>query len=161
MERDEEDFLLYHARQDLLEWDIQEEPGASSSEATKEKPEFIFRYILRRNDALHFDFRVEGITVPMSPFPFKFRLLLASSRENSLQSPETDYNAHITKGSNRVHLKKKELLQERVYKTFNWSWRENEWRSVRPTAVYIAQEHDVEVSVEIISHEPGEFPRVR
>ena len=62
MEKDQDDYLIYHENSELLEWKAKEKVKQSevSRELTEydfsEKPNIQFNYIIRKGEDLHFDF---------------------------------------------------------------------------------------------------------
>jgi hypothetical protein len=158
MERDGQDFLIYHQNWELQEWNILESTDrfdssrSLSTASFSKKPEFDFNYILVRGDKLHFDFLVQGFSVPEADFPHKFPLRLAATKENSERNPEMGYNTHIQKGSNRIFLDRHDILDESVQKSFHWSWKNQKWQPIKKATVFFSHDHDVTIELSIISH---------
>lgn len=158
MERDEEDFLIYHENWRLLEWDIKEEDVRSGSQnifTTKDfsaKPEFDFQYFLKRGNHVCVAFQVLGISVPCVDFPEKFKLLMASTREGPAFPKHSEYSAFLERGSNSILLDPKEVGSEQTRKHYRWNWKRQKWHPSKSGMIFFSHEHDVDVEIAIIPH---------
>ena len=156
MERDGEDFLVYHAKTDVQEWAIREKatlPGSTrvlTEKDVSEGPELQMNYILRQGDDVRFDFEVKGFPVPLGPSPEKFELVLPSSREDSEEG--ADYAASIAKGTNRVQIAGDGLEKASLEKSFSWDWKRQQWAVRGNGAVQVGGSHKVTVVITIARH---------
>jgi hypothetical protein len=155
MEKDEDDFLLFHESCELLEWDIQEVAQFPSSTILltrkdfPDKPAFDFRYLLHRGNEIHLDFVIRGFSVPRVRSKNTFYLDLPTSKENS-ESSSVVYNFYISKGSNKVSLDSETISRDHVEKTFKWSWNHQKWFPSAEETVFFSNTHDVEVTLTVI-----------
>jgi len=155
MEKDEEDFLLFHESCDLLEWDIQETANFPDSvllltkKEILDRPIFDFRYLLNRGGDIHFDFIVRGFYVPQVKSQNTFYLDLPTSMENS-ESSNIMYNFYVRKGTNQVSLLSEEIIQGVVEKTYGWQWNYQKWLLTAEESVLFTNSHDVEISLTVI-----------
>jgi hypothetical protein len=158
MEQDMDDYLIYHENSELLEWKAQEIaqfPEASqiiSEEYFSGKPGFDFHYILRREENLHFDFQVEGFSVPQDKSDHKFYLTLPSSYENMRHFPLIDYNAFLLQGSNSIHIEEEEIYHHPIEKTYCWTWEHRQSLGRKKRPISFINSHDVKVVLTIIPH---------
>ncbi len=156
MERDGEDFLLYHAKTDVQDWTIREKatlPGSSrvlTEKDVPEEPRLRLNYILRQSQDLRFDFEVEGFQVPLGLSPEKFELVLPSSREDSEEG--TVYDASISKGTNRIRIAEDGLGKANLEKSFAWDWRRQQWAVRENGAVQLSGSHKATVVITIARH---------
>lgn len=157
MEPDEGDFIIYHEHSQLLRWDAQEKAQSPNSAETLssddflEKPSFKFNCLLQREKKIHFDFLINGISIPQNESKNKFNLILPASKENTSQYSTKNYNPHVYKGSNKILLNKEDIFNDSVKKKFAWSW-QHRIGDRQKTPVYLSQSHDVEVDISIIPH---------
>lgn len=153
MEKDQDDYLLYHASADLLQWEAEEraaypqEIRALTAKDFPDKPELKVNYILKKDDGLFFDFIVNGFDVPLSPAPEHFALNFPASEENTFASPGGSYNAHVRTGSNKIFIEEKQIYQALVEKSFAWTWRNQTWIQEADRNVYQANSHSVQVKI--------------
>lgn len=158
MERDEEDFIIYHESWELRKWEAKETANSAGSVRSilakdiSDKPRFVFRYILQHNDNLHFDFYVGGFPLPLNESERKYALQFPASEEGAKGMEANDYNLYITEGSNRVFLDKKEISREPVTKTFQWNWSSQKWLSQQKSSVFLSQSHEVKAKILILPH---------
>lgn len=157
MEQDMDDYIIYHENSELVEWEAREEDSSSPGVQVipgkdyAEKPCFDFHYILRRGKNLHFDFQVDGFSVPQGNTDEKFDLVLPSSQENTENASRLSYNAHLVEGSNDIHIEEEEIYHSAVEKTYGWKWKHRQLRD-RKKHISLFQSHDVEVVLTIIPH---------
>ena len=158
MEEDQADFLLYYEDHKLVKWDAQEK--AKGPEGTQimetenfsEPPQIDFHYVLIKEEAVHFNFKVSGFEIPQSPSKFKHRLLLPATEENTEVMMDNFYSRDIEKGTNRVLLPIGSFYGERVTASFSWDWEDSRWTRKADTVVFFGQSHDVEVEVTVVPH---------
>jgi hypothetical protein len=158
MEKDDNDYLLYRIDCRLDDWQAEETAsspqvnGVLTTNDFKEKPEFILKYILRQGTELHLDFVTAGIIVPQNVCEDTFPLLFPSSEQNAQHESDVDYNAGLSKGSNRIALEEAQIYTGPVSKTYSWSWKHVQWLMKQQRTVFTSQSHDVEVFLAIIPH---------
>ncbi|MFC2165919.1 hypothetical protein ACFLT2_13105 [Acidobacteriota bacterium] len=158
IERDQQDFILYHENSDLIQWEGQERihsADSKKSQATKKfkgEPGFELHYILRRGKNLHFDFLVKGFDVPQHCSAKKTYLHLPESKGNTDNPTDLDYDLYISKGSNNVEMSRDILNLGSENKEFQWTWQREKSFGSGEGAPYLFHYHDVEVEVSIIRH---------
>ena len=156
MERDGQDFLLYHAKTDVQDWAVREKatlPGSSRVLNEKDvpvQPRIQLNYILRQEEDLRFDFEVKGFQVPLGASPEKFELVLPSSREDSEEG--ADYSASVAKGTNRIRIAEDGLEKASLEKSFAWDWKRQHWAVRDNGAVQVGGSHKVTVVITIARH---------
>ena len=156
VERDGEDFLLYHIKTDVQDWALREKatlPGSSrilTEKDVPEEPRIQLNYILRQEEDLRFDFEVKGFQVPLGPSPEKFELVLPSSREDSEEGAA--YAASIAKGTNRIRIAEEGLEKASLEKSFAWDWKRQQWAVRGNGAVQVSGSHKVTVVITIARH---------
>jgi hypothetical protein len=158
LEKDDVDYLLYHSNCKLLEWEAQE--GVSQPESLKhlktddfvDKPSFKLIYILKKGEDLHFNFIVEGFSVPQSESADRFYLCLPSSAENAQNVSAIDYNSFVSKGSNQISFKEDKIYSGPAEKTFAWNWKNQKWQLLQSRTVFFSNRHQVRVNISIIPH---------
>ena len=165
MERDQEDFLLYHIETRTLAWRIREKspeadgsPGSTERE-TAARPVLRLNYILRNKDGLDFDFVVESIPIPLAPSPEKFPLFFPCSEEHVRDRSHLIYNDFVSGGSNLVRIPLDALSTNTFEETFRWEWDRRGWTLGESEPVYISSRHQTVVTVCLVSHEgvrPGD-----
>lgn len=154
MERDMDDYLIYHETCDLLEWEAQEKssdlpdflPGSDFSR----KPRFDFHYIFRRGSDLHFDFRVESFYVPQNNSDHKFYLTLPASLENTREPSSSNYNAFVLQGSNDICLEEEKIYLDTIEKSYTWKWKHRKQLKGKKRPIFFTNSHKVKVKVSII-----------
>ena len=158
MERDNGDYLLYYENSELVNFEAREK-GVSpescqimSADDFQDEPFFKLNYILRRGKNLHFDFIVKSFLIPQNKSEHKFYLNLPASEENSLHSSETDYNLFVSKGSNSISLREKDIYPANVEKKFAWEWKYKKWHMIPKNPVFFSNSHRVKVKVSIKPH---------
>jgi hypothetical protein len=161
LEKDDDDYLLYHMDSRLADWKAQETVSSPRNATTltthdiKKKPSLSLRYILRRETDLFVNFLVKGIVVPESGGEESFFLFFPSSEENGQRRAQVDYNACIVEGSNGVSLKEAEIYAEPVTKEYSWTWKHQQRESRQGVTVSASQSHRTSVSLCIIPHYAG------
>jgi len=155
MEKDDEDYLLVHGRCDLTKWKIEEKAGQEGSLCTltaadfPEKPVLKVNYILRLEGGLHVDFAVQGFSVPQTPAPDSFELVLPASYENTARFGGINYDLFVKKGSNKIILDEKDVRRGAALRFFDWTWKRQTWIQGQERTVLQAQAHQAKVKVEI------------
>jgi len=104
LERDQDDFILYHECSELLEWKALEKkrsPGGIETLVSSKhfgKPRFKLNYILTKGDYVHFDFQVNGIEVPRHRSKEKAVVHFPASNKDAVSSGDIDYDLHVYTG---------------------------------------------------------------
>ncbi len=156
MERDGDDFILYHGRLETLGWELREknESPESATPLTEQdicrKPDFQMVYLLREGNHLRIYFTVGGFQVPFQESLEKFDLILPSSKSD-IQDP-SDYPVSITKGTNDIVIDGKSFLNRPAEQTFRWTWKRYIPSEARGSTLTKAAAHDVEVAIKIAPH---------
>jgi hypothetical protein len=158
MERDMDDFIIYHEKWEVQNWMAQEtaESPSNSSILThdkfEEKPKFVFNYIIPKNGHFYFNFFVDGLSIPQSKSRNKYNLHLPTSEEKTRNSQASDYNQYITEGSNRIIFDIEKDFSKSTEKTFHWNWKYQKWLENQNKRIYIAHTYLVEVKISIVPH---------
>jgi len=158
LEKDDDDYLLYHADSRLSDWKAQEtvsSPGHTTTLTTleiKKKPSFNFKYILRRETTLFVNFLVRGIVAPQSGGAESVFIFFPSSEENQQHYTRVDYNACVVEGSNSVSLEEVEIYAGPVTKNYSWTWKHEQRPFGRQLPILATQSHRTHVSLSIIPH---------
>lgn len=158
MERDDEDFLIYHENSKLIQWEAQETaifPDSMAMLSTNDfsdKPFFKMNYILKRGEILYFDFSVQGFYIPQNKSEQKFYLNLPVSEENSQRLLKKDYDPFVFNGSNSISMEEKEIYLTSVEKIFAWKWKYRRWSMDQKKYVYFSHLHEVKVEISIMPH---------
>jgi len=153
MERDDPDYLLYHASLETVRWEMKERSGRDGSGALLSEKDFpvrpVFRmnYVLFEEGRLHFFFIVEGFHVPRSDSPEKFALILPCSRKESSASATAGYDGAVSEGSNDVSLDAKELRDGPFKRVFRWTWKRYQPSSAPPPAGPLLNTHETKVTL--------------
>lgn len=156
MERDNGDYLLYYENSELISFEAKEKgifPESTKIIGTddfQDKPSFKLNYILKKGENLHFDFFVRSFIIPQNESEHKFQLSLPASKENSRRSSKIDYNLFVSKGSNLIFLKEKEIYLNTVKKKFAWKWKYQKPHIPRSMLAFFSNSHDVKVEISIL-----------
>ncbi len=127
MEPDEPDVILYHLSSRALLWEAKEKEtdGFTSREtdfSSHAPPRLAVKSLIRQDDYLLLDFRVESLGIPLSwPQPL-YQLLLPSSSIPEQKQPGIRYNDYLDEGSNRLAIPVKEIARQVYEENFSWSW---------------------------------------
>jgi len=158
MERDDADYLLYHQESRLLHWKAKEKevfPEFSqmkSGKDFKERPLFHLIYILKKEENLHFDFIVQGFSIPQSESKSKLFLQMPCSGDKSDLHPEINYESFIVKGSNLIFLEEKDIYAAPVDREFTWTWKRYTWAPSPENPIRLTNLHKVKVKISIEPH---------
>jgi hypothetical protein len=158
IERDQQDFILYHEDSTLIQWEPLEKKKFANSEKFRTtnkfvgKPSFELHYILQSGKNLHFDFLVMGFDIPQQCSAKKTYLHLPASKGNKDNPTDLDYDLYICKGSNNVEISRDILDQNSVKKEFQWTWQRAKRFGRGECASYLFHSHDVDVEVSVIRH---------
>ena len=152
------DYLVYHEKSEILDWkaeEVAQSPESShklSEDDFPEKPFLDFHYIMRRASDLHFFFEVDSFYVPQNSSDQKFFLNLPASEEEAEPQAGFNYNAFLSKGSNRIHVKEDEIFLNPLEKTYNWNWKYHKWHKGSKNPVRFSNIHKAQVTLTIIPH---------
>jgi hypothetical protein len=158
IERDQEDFILYHENSDLVQWEGMEIAYSADSKKSRtikkfrDEPSFELHYILRRGKILQFDFLVKGFDIPQQCSAKKTYLHLPASKGNTDNPTNLDYDLYISKGSNNVTISRSILDQSSAKKEFQWTWQREKQFGSGERAFHLFHYHDVDVEVSVIRH---------
>ncbi len=138
LERDDDDFLLTHIRNEIVRWELEEnaEPGEGGGQAglkeLPEKPVFRMNYVLTEGSRLRFDFAIEGFAVPRAASVNKFELAFPRTKSGAPGAVAAGYDGAVVQGSNDVCLRVIDIGRPRVDRSFRWIWK-NRQASPRPS----------------------------
>ncbi len=158
LERDMEDFIIYHENWELQNWEAQETAKSldNSSILTHDKfvdkPNFVFNYIIPKDRYFYFNFFVDGLSIPQNKSKGKYDLELLASEESTKHSSSSNYNQYITEGSNRILLDREKDFSKSTEKAFHWNWKYQKWLDSQNEPVYLAHTYEVDVKISIIPH---------
>jgi len=153
MERDDADYLLYHANSELVRWILRERSAKKESLALQTerdapgKPCFRMNYILGQGKDLVFDFAVDGFPVPVGESPEKFDLALPRTRGSGAGSADPRYDDFIFQGSNAVSIEEAEIYRREVERDFSWVWKHEKWLMEETESVFISNLHKAAVKI--------------
>jgi len=158
IERDANDFLLYHLKTEVLEWNLAEKSSLPKGESllvaleTSEKPLLRLNYILREGSDLRFDYEFREVAVPLHAFPVKMDLEFPRSSGHGVISLGSGYGDFVSRGTNRVAIPESDLERRAAERTFSWEWR-REKRVVRNSGTFlVTQRHTAETAVSLVAH---------
>jgi len=157
MEQDGPDFRLFHAKADILTWEIRERsvpsPGAGvlTEKELPEKPALILNYVIRQGPDVLFSLAVEGLLIPLASSPEKFELLLPRSKELAVE--RTGYDDFITKGTNAVAIAEEGLGEGSLERSFAWDWKRRHWTVRGRGAVKVAETYRATVVITLVRHD--------
>ena len=155
MERDDPDYLLYHASLETVRWEMKERSRRDGSDTLLSEKDFpvrpVFRmnYVLVEEGRLFFFFTVEGFPVPRNDSPEKFALVLPCSRKEAAASAAAGYDDAVSEGSNDVSLDAKELRDGPFKRVFRWAWKRYQPSSSPPPAGPFLSTHEAKVTLVI------------
>lgn len=155
MEKDDLDYLLYHASLDTVRWEMKERSGRDglgvllSEKDSPLRPVFRMNYVLGEEGRLRFFFTVEGFPVPRNDSPEKFALILPCSRKESAASAAAGYDDAVSEGTNDVSLDAKELRNGPVKRVFRWAWKRYQPSSAPPPAGPFLSTHETKVTLKV------------
>ena len=161
MEKDDVDYLLYHASFETVRWEMKERTGSDadakllSKKDSPVRPVFRMNYVLCEGGRLRFFFTVEGFPVPRSDSPEKFALILPCSRKESPASTAAGYDDAVSGGSNDVSLDEKDLRKGPSKRVFRWAWKGYQPSSAPPPAGPLFNTHEAKVTLTLTPHALG------
>jgi hypothetical protein len=155
MEKDQDDYRLFHARQETLEWKFLEKADSGGlKKILTEKdcpagPSFRINYVLRENNLVRFNIGVDDFPVPRNGARAEFNLLLPRSKTDAQNVAALPYDGNISRGSNDVVLEEKAILSGPVERMFQWEWKGYQPPPVPESAVALFNFHQAEVSISV------------
>jgi hypothetical protein len=158
MERDGNDFLLYHTATKDLIWKIREDVSPPQEQCfvtekdAEAKPFFELSYILREGEFLEVAFKVKGFSVPLASSRGMFELFLPRSGEHVENRSSVPYKNFISKGTNHISIKEKGLEKKPQENSFAWEWKRRGWILLENRTVMMAHHHKAEVIVSLVPH---------
>ena len=156
MEKDGQDFLLYHIRTEPQKWEVREKATQANAVRTltekdiTAKPALQMKYILREGGELVFDFDVTGIPIPLAPAAEKFDLVLPCSRGHTDQGAV--YSLFLARGDNRVAVPDDRLERRSDERSFSWEWKRQQWALRDDATLFVSNRHKAEALVTLKSH---------
>ena len=156
LEKEEDDYLLYRLDCRLGDWEAQETASLQetseflTAEDFRQRPNFVLNYIIRKGRDLHLDFITDPMSMPQAHPDEARPILLPSSEQNGQREGLIDYNAHVVKGSNQVKIPESAIYAGPVSRTYNWTWKHQQWLTLGTKTAFASQSHEAEVSVSII-----------
>ena len=157
MEQDGPDFRLFHAKADVLAWEMREktvpssDAGLLTEKEAAEKPALRLNYVIRDGPDVLISLAVGDLLIPLASSPEKFDLVLPRSR--GLAAERTGYDDSITKGTNVLALSEEGLAERSLERTFAWDWKRRQWTVRGRGAVKVAETHKVMVVVTLVRHD--------
>ena len=155
MERDQDDYRLFHSRQERLEWTFREEAGAGDSVRTvTEKdfpagPSFRVIYVLKDGRLVRFSIVVDDFAVPKSAPAGAFELALPRSRGYAPGPGAPLYDDQVSEGTNEIAVEEKDLLEGLVERVFRWEWKGYQPSPATGSAVALFNVHEAEVRIRV------------
>ena len=153
LEKDGEDFILYHGRLEPLAWQIEEKDAAGGDcrpldeTALPKRPEFRMIYLLGEDKLLRIYFTVDGFRVPIRDSVEKFDLVFPASKRES--EDDSDYKDSIVKGSNDISFERSGLHRGPLQRSFLWKWKRYFPTTVQGSSLVMSEMHEVEVLIDI------------
>lgn len=153
MEKDPDDYILYHTSCELTRWEAEEraaypqEIRTLTTQDFPDKPELKVNYVLKKDGGLYFDFFIKGFEAPLSAAPDHFPVQLPASEENTSGPAGSSYNPHVQTGSNKVFLEEKQFEKASLEKDFAWSWKNQAWVQQMDKSIFQANSHKVQVKI--------------
>jgi hypothetical protein len=157
LEPDGDDFLLIHLKTEILEWRLREKTGPAGQESVLEalaaaKPAMRLNYVLKDGREVEFVFELGGISIPLHASPLEVALELPRSSARAPRLPGHAYGDFVCRGSSRIVIPERDLLEKSPERLFSWDWR-RERRYVKEGRSYIVtQKHTAEVVVGLAVH---------
>ena len=158
LESDENDFLLYYLKTEVLEWQLAEKSGPPKGESlllaqeTSETPRLRLNYVLQEGSDLRFDYEFREVSIPLHASPVKANLEFPRSSGHAALSPGSGYGNCVSLGSNQVIIPGSDLERRAAERTFSWEW-QGEKRIAGDSGTFlVTQHHTAEAIVVLIAH---------
>jgi len=158
IELDENDFLLYHLKTEVLEWRLAEKSGLPKGESlllaqeTSETPRLRLNYVLREGSDLRFDYEFSEVSVPLHASRVKANLEFPRSSGHVALSPGSGYGSGVSRGSNQVVIQGSDLERRAAERTFSWEWQREKRITGNSGTFLLTQRHTAEAVVALIAH---------
>lgn len=158
MERDAEDYRLFHGRSETTRWSAQETASSPTSLKTlsgddfRDAPKFNMEYVLKKEDQLHFAFFVNGFRGPRNESAQKSFILLPFTEENQLSLSGPNYRTFIVAGSNSVWLDERDIYKKACRKEFKWTCKQQQWSLKEKRTTLFSNRHQARVLVSVSPH---------
>lgn len=158
LERDGNDFFLYHLRSEVPEWSLVEKASPPKGESllvasdSSERPLLRLNYILREGRDLRLDYEFREVSIPLHASPAKGSLEFPRSSGPGPLSPGSSYGDFVSRGTSRVVIPESDLERRVSERTFSWDW-QREKRVAKDSGTFlITQRHVVEAVVTLVAH---------
>ena len=158
IESDENDFLLYLLKTEVLEWRLAEKSGLPKGESlllaqeTSKAPYLRLNYVLREGSDLRFDYEFSEVSVPLHASPVKAKLEFPRSSGHVALSPGLSYGNGVSRGSNQVVIQGSDLERRSAERTFSWKWQREKSITVESGTFLLTQRHTAEAVVALVAH---------
>jgi len=158
IELDENDFLLYHLKTEVLEWRLAEKTGLPKGESlllaqrTSEAPLLRLNYVLREGSDLRFDYEFVEVSIPLHASPVKANLEFPRSSGHVAFSPGAGYESRVSRGSNRIVIPASDLERRSAERTFSWKWQREKRITGNSGTFLLTQRHTAEAVVALVAH---------
>lgn len=158
IELDENDFLLYHLKTDVLEWRLAEKTGLPKAESlllahgASDAPIFRLNYVLREGSDLRFDYEFAEVSIPLHACPAKATLEFPRSSGHLAFSPGASYESRVRRGSNRIVIPGSDLERRSAERTFSWKWQREKRITAGSGTFLLTQGHTAEAVVALVAH---------
>jgi hypothetical protein len=158
IESDENDFLLYHLKTEVLEWRLEEKAGPLKEETlllvqeASEAPRLRLNYVLREGSDVRFDYEFAEVSIPLRAFPVKLDLEFPRSSGHAAFSPGAVYESRVSRGSNQVTIPGSDLERRAAERTFSWKWQREKRITGDFGTFLLTQRHAAEAVVALIAH---------
>jgi hypothetical protein len=158
IELDENDFLLYLLKTEVLEWRLEEKAGPPKEESLllaqeiSKAPHLRLNYILREGSDLRFDYEFSEVSVPLHASPVKANLEFPRSSGHVALSPGLGYGSGVSRGSNQVVIHGSDLERRAAERTFSWKWQREKRIPGNSGTFLLTQRHTAEAVVALVAH---------
>jgi hypothetical protein len=158
IESDENDFLLYLLKTEVLEWRLAEKAVLPKGESlllvqeTSEAPHLRLNYVLREGSDLRFDYEFREVSVPLHASPVKANLEFPRSSGHAVLSPGSGYGSCVSRGSNRIVIPGSDLERRNAERTFSWKWQREKRITGDFGTLLLTQRHTAEAVVALVAH---------
>jgi hypothetical protein len=155
MEKDEDDYRLFHARREILDWKFQEKAEARGAATTlTEKdcpagPSFRINYVLKDAGLIRFFIVVDEFPVPRNPARARFDLLLPRSKTDGPDAGALPYDGNVTRGSNDIAVEEKAIRKGPTERVFLWEWKAYQPGPVPESGVVLFNSHQAEIRITV------------
>jgi len=158
IELDENDFLLYNLKTEVLEWRLEEKAGPPKEESLllaqeiSEAPHLRLNYVLREGSDLRFDCEFMEVSIPLHASSVKAKLEFPRSSGHAAFSPGAGYGSGVSRGSNRIVIPGSDLERRSAERTFSWKWQREKLITGESGTFLLTQRHTAEAVVALVAH---------